>query len=62
MFAFSGCNGAGIVGTGREKSTFVSGGAFFPLGGGENRLRLSYSMPSVERIREEIRRLARLLQ
>jgi len=40
----------------------VSGGAFFPLGGGENRLRLSCSMSGVEEIREGICRLAMLLQ
>ena len=40
---------------------FVPGGAFFPDGGGDNTLRLSYSMPGVEDIREGIRRLATLL-
>lgn len=40
----------------------MSGGAFLPLGGGENRLRLSCSMPNVDEIREGIRRLAMLLQ
>lgn len=41
--------------------SFVPGGAFFADGGGENTLRLSYSMPSVEDIREGIGRLVRLL-
>ena len=40
---------------------FVPGGAFFPLGGGGNTLRLSYSLPGIEDIREGIRRLAGLL-
>ncbi len=40
---------------------FVPGGAFFPQGGGENTLRMSYSLPGVEDIREGIRRLAGLL-
>jgi len=40
---------------------FVPGGAFFPLGGGANTARLSYSLPRSEDIHEGIRRLARQL-
>jgi DNA-binding transcriptional MocR family regulator len=40
---------------------FVPGAAFHPDGSGANTLRLSYSLPSVERIEEGVRRLARLI-
>jgi DNA-binding transcriptional MocR family regulator len=40
---------------------FVPGGAFHPDGGGANTLRLSYSLPTTERIEEGIWRLAKLL-
>lgn len=41
-----------------ERVVFVSGSAFFVDGTGHNRIRLSFSAPSVERIREGVRRLA----
>ncbi len=58
-----GTNGAGLLERAVEEAgvAFVPGGAFFPDGGGDNTLRLSYSMPGVEDIREGIRRLATLL-
>lgn len=37
---------------------FVPGDAFYPNGGGENTMRLNFSYPSVEEIREGVRRLA----
>ncbi len=40
---------------------FVPGQAFHPDASGANTLRLSYSLPAVERIEEGIRRLAKLL-
>ena len=40
---------------------FVPGAAFHPDGSGANTLRLSYSLPTPERIEEGVRRLARLL-
>ncbi len=40
---------------------FVPGRAFHPDGGGANTLRLSYSLPSTERIEEGVWRLAKLL-
>jgi DNA-binding transcriptional MocR family regulator len=40
---------------------FVPGGAFHPDGSGANTLRLSYSLPAVEKIEEGIARLAGLL-
>jgi hypothetical protein len=43
------------------KVAFVPGGAFFHDGGGDNAIRLSYSLPSVEAIGEGIRRLALLI-
>jgi DNA-binding transcriptional MocR family regulator len=44
-----------------EHVVFVSGSAFYVDGTGQNRIRLSFSAPSVERIREGARRLARAL-
>jgi DNA-binding transcriptional MocR family regulator len=40
---------------------FVPGGAFHPDGSGANTLRLSYSLPTTERIEEGVWRLSRLL-
>ena len=40
---------------------FVPGAAFHPDGSGANTLRLSYSLPTTERIEEGVWRLARLL-
>ena len=40
---------------------FVPGRAFHPDGGGANTLRLSYSLPSIERIEEGVWRLAKLI-
>jgi DNA-binding transcriptional MocR family regulator len=56
-------NGAALLARAVEEAgvSFVPGGAFFAEGGGENTLRLSYSLPSVEDISEGIRRLATLL-
>jgi DNA-binding transcriptional MocR family regulator len=58
-----GTNGATVLARAVEEAgvSFVPGGAFFAEGGGENTLRLSYSTPDVEDIREGVRRLARLL-
>ena len=58
-----GTNGAALLERAVAEAgvAFVPGGAFFPLGGGGNTLRLSYSLPGVEDIREGIRRLAGLL-
>lgn len=44
----------------RERVAYVPGRAFHATGGGENTLRLNFSMPSVERIEEGIARLGRL--
>ena len=41
---------------------FVPGAAFYPNGGGENTARLNYSYPSVEELREGVRRLAEALR
>jgi len=41
---------------------FVPGDAFYPNGGGENTARLNFSYPSIEEIREAIRRLAEVLR
>ena len=46
---------------GEVKVAFVPGAAFHPDGSGANTLRLSYSLPSTERIEEGIWRLAKLL-
>ncbi|WP_158813140.1 PLP-dependent aminotransferase family protein [Methylocapsa sp. S129] len=43
------------------KVAFVPGGAFFHDGGGDNTIRLSYSLPTATEIGEGIRRLASLL-
>ena len=58
-----GTNGAAVLERAVAEAgvAFVPGGAFFPLGGGRNTLRLSYSLPGIEDIREGIRRLAGLL-
>jgi DNA-binding transcriptional MocR family regulator len=40
---------------------FVPGAAFHPDGSGTNTLRLSYSLPTTERIEEGVWRLSRLL-
>ena len=40
---------------------FVPGGAFHPDGSGANTLRLSYSLPSAERIEEGVWRLSKML-
>ena len=40
---------------------FVPGSAFFADGGGQNTLRLSYSLPSEDKITEGIARLGKLL-
>jgi hypothetical protein len=44
----------------RERGAYVPGRAFHATGGGENTLRLNFSMPSVERIEAGIARLGRL--
>ncbi len=56
-------NGAVLLARAVEEAavSFVPGGAFFAEGGGDNTLRLSYSLPSVEDISEGIRHLASLL-
>ncbi len=41
---------------------FVPGDAFYPNGGGENTARLNYSYPSIDEIREAIRRLADVIR
>ena len=41
---------------------YVVGSAFYPNGGGHSTLRLNFSFPSEEEIREGIRRLARLIR
>jgi len=41
---------------------FIPGGAFFPNGGREDTVRLSYSNMPVERIREGIKRLGRAMR
>ena len=58
-----GTNGAALLerAVAEARVAFVPGGAFFPLGGGGNTLRLSYSLPGADDIREGIRRLAGLL-
>jgi 2-aminoadipate transaminase len=40
---------------------YVVGSAFYPNGGGHNAMRLNFSFPSEEEIREGIRRLAALI-
>jgi DNA-binding transcriptional MocR family regulator len=45
-----------------ENVAFVPGGAFFPNGGHENTIRLNFSNMPDERIREGIRRLARVIR
>lgn len=45
-----------------ERLVFVVGRAFYVDGTGQNRIRLSFSAPSVERIREGARRLAAALE
>jgi DNA-binding transcriptional MocR family regulator len=42
--------------------TFVKGADFFADGGGERSARLAFSFPSVDEIREGIRRLAALVR
>jgi DNA-binding transcriptional MocR family regulator len=44
----------------RERVAYVPGRAFHATGGGENTLRLNFSMPTVERIEAGIARLGRL--
>jgi 2-aminoadipate transaminase len=41
---------------------YVVGSAFFPNGGGHNTMRLNFSFPSEEEIREGVRRLAGLIR
>jgi 2-aminoadipate transaminase len=45
-----------------QQVAFIPGGAFFPNGGRDDTLRLSYSNMPVERIREGIRRLGRAMR
>jgi 2-aminoadipate transaminase len=45
-----------------ERVIFVVGSAFFVDGSGQNHLRLSFSLPSVERIEEGVRRLCRVVK
>jgi 2-aminoadipate transaminase len=45
-----------------ERVAFVPGGAFYPNGGGANTMRLNFSHPSVERIREGMERLGSLIR
>jgi len=45
-----------------EKVTFVPGRDFFPADGGKNHFRLNFSNSTPERIREGVRRLAKLCQ
>jgi hypothetical protein len=58
-----GVDGAALLARSVEEVNvaFVPGGAFHPDGGGANTIRLSYSLPSPEAIREGVRRLASLL-
>jgi DNA-binding transcriptional MocR family regulator len=44
----------------RERVAYVPGAAFHATGGGENTLRLNFSMPTVERIEAGVERLGRL--
>ena len=44
-----------------QKVIYVSGSAFFVDGTGDNTIRLSFSLPSPERITEGVNRLAKVL-
>ena len=41
---------------------FVPGDSFYPNGGGENTMRLNFSYPSPEEIREGVRRIAEAIK
>ncbi len=45
-----------------QKVIYVAGSAFFVDGSGHNTIRLSFSLPSPERIKEGVSRLARVLR
>jgi 2-aminoadipate transaminase len=45
----------------KEKVAFVPGESFYPLGGGQNTMRLNFSYAKPEMIREGIRRLGKVL-
>jgi DNA-binding transcriptional MocR family regulator len=44
-----------------QRLVFVIGSAFYVDGSGHDRIRLSFSAPSVERIEEGVRRLAAVM-
>ena len=46
----------------QEKVAFVPGNAFFPLGGGENSMRLNFSNSGPEKIEDGIARLALVIK
>jgi hypothetical protein len=58
-----GCDGAALLERAVQEArvAFVPGGAFFFDGRGRNTIRLSFSLPNEETIREGIRRLAALI-
>ncbi len=45
-----------------EKVAYVIGSAFFPNGGGENTMRINFSHPTNEKIREGVHRLGKVLE
>jgi 2-aminoadipate transaminase len=46
----------------KEKVAFIPGGCFFPLGGGENTIRLNFSNASFEEIETGIKRLGKVMK